>query len=251
MLNPALAGNPSLIESRPLSQTERVADTFVAPSKTFTDVMRSATWWVPFLIIVLGAYILTASIQQKVGWSQLAQNEIRSNPKAAEKTAELTPEQAAMQQRTMRYSFMGGFYAAPLVDLASLAFMAVILWPTINFAFGGSATYGRVLCVTMYASLPGVIKTILAAILLYAGRSPDSFTTDTMVGSNLGYYIESPGPLKTLLTSFDLFSIWTAVLLGLGLAIVGRTKKNSGYIAVFGWWAVIVLFRTAMAAVNS
>ncbi len=44
----------------PLSEIARVIDTFSAPSKTFTDVKRSASWWLPFLIgavvtIVTGA----------------------------------------------------------------------------------------------------------------------------------------------------------------------------------------------------
>ena len=39
--------------SIPLSQMERVIDTFVAPSKTFHDILRSASWWLPWLLGVL------------------------------------------------------------------------------------------------------------------------------------------------------------------------------------------------------
>ena len=35
------------VEGKPLSQTERVVDTFLAPTKTFADVLRSASWWLP------------------------------------------------------------------------------------------------------------------------------------------------------------------------------------------------------------
>ena len=55
----------------------------------------------------------------------------------------------------MRYSFRGGFYAARCSILV-LAISALMLWATINFGFGGSATFGRVFCVCMYAALPGV-----------------------------------------------------------------------------------------------
>ncbi len=239
------------LDSKPLSEPERVVDTVLAPSKTFHDVVRNASWWLPFLVVILAGYLLTAAIQQKVGWSQLVENEIHANPKAEQRMADLSPEQVAAQHKAMQYSFMGGFYGIPVVDMLSFALMAVILWPTINFGFGGKAMYSRVLAVCVFAAIPGAIKALLAAVLLYAGRSPDSFTTDTMLGSNLGYYINSPGPLKTLLTSVDLFSIWTAVLLSLGLAIVARTKKSSGYFAVFGWWILITLVRTGWAAVGS
>ena len=237
--------------TQPLSQTERLVDTIVAPSKTFTDVLRNASWWLPFLFLILSGYLLTAAIQQKVGWSQLVENQIHATPKLEQRMSEFTPEQAATQQKAMRYSFMGAFYGVPILDIVSFALMAVILWPTINFGFGGSASYGRVLCVCVLAAIPGAIKAILAAILLYAGRSPDSFTPDTMLGSNLGYYVDIPGALKTLLTSVDIFSIWTAVLLSIGLAIVARTKRSYGYFAVFGWWILITLVRTGWAAAGS
>ncbi len=238
-------------EGKPLSQTERVVDTFVAPSKTFTDLLRSASWWLPFIILVLGSYLLTFSIQQKVGWSQMADNQIRSQPKLQDRMSSMTPDQVATQHKVIQSFIMGGFYAAPVFTLVAVALMAVVLWPTINFGFGGAAKYSRVFALCMFAFLPGVLKSILASILLYAGRSPDSFTPDTMVGSNIGYYIETPGPLKTFLTSIDIFSIWTAILLSIGLAIVARTKRSSGYIAVFGWWILIILVSTAYAAVTT
>lgn len=238
-------------ETKPLSQGERVTDTFVAPSKTFDDVLRNASWWMPFLIIVLASYFLTAAIQSKVGWAQLVQNEIHANPKLSDKLASIPPEQIATQQKVMLYSFQGGFYAAPVLNLLFVTISALVLWATINFGFGGSATFGRLFCVGMYAALPGAISALLAGIMLFAGRDPEGFTTQTLLGSNPGYYFETPGALKTFLTTLDVFTIWTLVLLSIGVSIVGRTKRSSGYFAVFGWFVLILLVRTAMAAINS
>jgi len=39
------------------------------------------------------------------------------------------------------------------------------------------------------------------------------------------------------------------IVLGIGLAIVARTKRSSGLIAVFGWWFLIVIIKTAFAAI--
>jgi hypothetical protein len=39
--------------------------------------------------------------------------------------------------------------------------------------------------------------------------------------------------------------------MGMGLAIVAGVKRTSGYIAVFGWWALIVLFGVSTAAIFS
>ena len=46
-------------------------------------------------------------------------------------------------------------------------------------------------------------------------------------------------------------TIWTLVLLGMGTATVAGVKRTSGYIAVFGWWAIIVLIGVGWAAAFS
>jgi len=52
------------------------------------------------------------------------------------------------------------------------------------------------------------------------------------------------------LTSLDVIQIWSLVLLAIGVAAVAGVKRSSGYIAVFGWWAIIVLFGVGIAAVT-
>jgi len=238
-------------EGQGLSQIERVVDTFVAPSKTFKDILRSKSWWLPFVLGSICAYLLTFGIAKNVGWSELADNTMHSNPKAEEKLATAPPDQAAMQRKIMTYSMEGGFYASPVINLLGLLFFSVVMWPTINFLFAGKATYGQVFCVFNYAFLPACIKALVVTVLLFFGGTAENFTVDNMLGTSPGYYIETPGALKTFLTSFDVFQLWTLVLLSIGLAIVAKTKRSNGFIAVFGWWLLIVLVKTAWAAAFS
>jgi hypothetical protein len=238
-------------EGAPLSQVERVVDTFVAPSKTFMDVRRSGSWWLPYILIVLCSYGLAFGVAQKVGWSQLVDNTLHENPKTEEKMSEMTPEQVAMQRKGTEIVFKVLFYGSPITTGIFLAIFALVLWGTINFGFGGKSTFNQVFCVTAYAWLIASLKSLLAVAVLYTGKASDSFTMDSMVGTNPGYFIDTPGALKTFLTSFDIFQIWMMIALGIGLAIVARTKRSSGLIAVFGWWVLILLIKTAYAAVTS
>ncbi len=50
-----------------LSQVERVVDTFIAPSKTFTDILRSTSWWLPFLLAVVVSIGVTFAIDKSGG----------------------------------------------------------------------------------------------------------------------------------------------------------------------------------------
>jgi hypothetical protein len=61
--------------------------------------------------------------------------------------------------------------------------------------------------------------------------------------------VDTSKALYSLATSLDIVTIWTLVLLSIGVATVAGVKRSSGYIAVFGWWAIIVLFGVGIAAV--
>ena len=62
-----------------LSQGERVIDTFIAPSKTFTDILRSQSWWLPFLIIIVIGYGFIFAVEKKVGWEQVVENSLKTH----------------------------------------------------------------------------------------------------------------------------------------------------------------------------
>src|SRR5450631_3483174 len=51
-----------------LSEPARIINTFVAPSKTFTDLRRSAAWWGPFLIMTIVALGFVYVVDQKIGF---------------------------------------------------------------------------------------------------------------------------------------------------------------------------------------
>ncbi len=36
-----------------LSEGARLIDTFIAPTKTFTDLRRNASWWAPFALMAI------------------------------------------------------------------------------------------------------------------------------------------------------------------------------------------------------
>jgi hypothetical protein len=102
----------------------------------------------------------------------------------------------------------------------------------------------------MYASLPGILKALLGAISLYAGASPEGFVLDNPVASNLGAVIdplEHPA-LHVLGMFIDLFAIWSLVLAGIGFAYVAKLKRATSMTLVFGWYLILMLLNTGIAA---
>src|SRR5271170_6446194 len=84
-----------------LSQVERVVDTFIAPTKTFTDILRSTSWWLPFLLAVVVSLGVTYAIDKQVGFDRVVENVIQDSPKQEEQMSSLPPDQRASRMKTM------------------------------------------------------------------------------------------------------------------------------------------------------
>lgn len=235
-----------------LSQWQRVINTFTAPSKTFEDIQHGhKSWWLPFILMAIFGYLLFAAVSMKIGIQQVVDNQIHLNPAQEEKLAQAPPEQRALSAKISLYITEGVFIANPALILAVIALGSLGLWGTINFVFGGKAKYGSVFAVWMFASLPSIIKTLLGVVVIFAGTAPESFNIKNFAPTNLGAFLnplETNKALYSFATSLDAISIWSMVLLAIGTAMVAGVKRSSGYIAVFGWWAIFVIIGVGTAA---
>ncbi|MDE3202384.1 MAG: YIP1 family protein [Acidobacteriota bacterium] len=237
-----------------LTQMQRLTSIFSAPSKTFEDIEHgNRSWWMPFLIMVLVGYMFFAAISMKVGWAQVAQNVIHANAKAEDQMQQLPEDQRAMRMKFTQYSIEGSLAATPVIVLIVISLGSLVLWGTINFIFGGKAQFGGIFAAWMYAGLPGIIKSLLAVIVLFAGMAPESFNLNNPAPTNIGAFLsptETNAALYRLASALDFTTIWSMVLLSIGLATVAKVKRSSGYLAVFGWWAIIVVISVGWTLVT-
>lgn len=234
-----------------LSQVERVVDTFVAPSKTFTDILRSANWVVPFLLMTVLSYVAVFAIDKKVGWDQVIQNQTAASPKAQEQLAELTPEQRDQRMKVSIVIAKVISYIIPLFILAMGAVVALVFWASFNFGLGAQTKYSQVLAVWMYASLPKAIQSLLITAILFLGHNQESYDPNHPIGTNLGYFLtSSPNWLRTFFTWFDLFGIWSLVLLVIGMAVIAKKKTGQSAAVVVGWWVLCLLVAVGFAAIS-
>lgn len=238
-----------------LSQLQRVTNVFSAPSKTFADIKRgNKSWWMPFIIAAIFGYLLYGVVTTKIGMEQVVQNQIHLSPKQEERMNQAPPEQRETSMKISLGITKGVFLGGPILLLIILGVGSLGLWGTINFLFGGKATYGSIFTVWMYAGLPGVLKVLLGVIVIYAGTAPESFNIKNYSPTNLGAFLnplETNAALYSLASSIDIITIWTLVLLGMGTAMVAGVKRSSGYIAVFGWWALFILIGVGWNAAMS
>jgi hypothetical protein len=246
----SVAASPDL--TAPLSETQRVVDTFVAPSKTFTDILRKATFWGPLLILILVAIGFSFGVQQKVGWDKVFENNMHQQPSREEQFEKLPADQQATQKAVGVKITEVITYCYPVIILIFTAIFALLIWVTANFIFGGSAKFGQVFAVNMYANLVMNIKYLLAIVALFAGLAPDSFLIQNPVGTNVGYFLSTDAPkwLAALCAHLDLFEIWSVLLTTLGISIVAKVSRGKAAAAVIGWWLIFVLVGVGIAAAS-
>lgn len=120
----------------PLSQGQRIINTFVAPSKTFADLKRSASWWLPFVLMSLCSLLFVYVVDQKIGFRKVAENQLQMSPKGAARMEQLPPEDRNRQMQQQATGFRYFSYGYPVIILIWNFLMAAILFATFKFAAG-------------------------------------------------------------------------------------------------------------------
>jgi hypothetical protein len=240
-------------DGKPLSQLERIVDVFVAPRKTFTDLRRSAAWWAPFLLIVIVSMTFVYVGGEKVGFRKITENQMKTQPKAQARLEQLPPDQREQQMERAASFTKGISYGFWAIQLIILLIVTSVLFATFKFAVGADITFKISLAIVIYASLPGIIKALLATLSLVAGASPDSFTFQNPVATNPGYFMDPTGSpfLYSIMTSLDIFMIWTLILTAIGFTCVSaKVKMGTALAVVFGWWAVLTVAASGLASLG-
>ncbi len=60
---------------------------------------------------------------------------------------------------------------------------------------------------------------------------------------------ESPKWLVELLSAADIFSIWTAIVLTMGLSTVAQIKRGAAAGVVVGWWFLFIVLKVVGAVI--
>jgi hypothetical protein len=240
-------------ESAPLSEGARILNTFVAPSKTFTDLRRNASWWAPFLLLIAVGVVFGYGVQQKIGFAKTAENVLETRPKQWDRIQSMKPDERENVMQKAEKQTMFFTYAGPVINLIFLLIIAGILLATFKFVANANVPYKVALAIVMYATLPGVVRYLLATVTLFAGVSPDAFNIQNPIATNLGFlFSPTDNPVLYRLGSMiDIFMFWTLALAAIGFTCVSKTKRGTALGIVFGWYVafmVIVVGFTAFFA---
>src|SRR5260221_1220188 len=78
-----------------LSEAQRLINMFIAPKKTFEDLKRNSSWWMPWLISAVFALIFGIVAVQKIDMARFVQQQVARSPSAQRRMQHATPEHVA------------------------------------------------------------------------------------------------------------------------------------------------------------
>jgi Yip1 domain len=230
-----------------LSEPQRLVNVFIAPSKTFEDLKRNSSWWVPWLISAVFTVIFSVIAVQKIDMARFVQEQIDRSPSAQKRMERLTPEQRAQGMAVQATITKVTFYVAPAFALLFGLICAAVLMFVFNFMLGAEVPFSRAMAIVFYAGLTGIVATVLlmASFLTSADPSTIDIARNPMP-TNLGFFMDPEGNkvLYGLASAIDIFRLWFVALLGLGFSVASSNRKPSvgtAMTTVFVCYGIVVL----------
>jgi hypothetical protein len=224
----------------------RIIGTFVAPEETFRAIARRPTWLAPILLWTAMAIAATAIMTPRLDMEALVRKRMASSGR------ELSQDQ--MAQAVQRSESLKWVFAGPAVLMPAVIslLLTLVFWAGYR-AFGSELGYKQAYAVTVHAFLPQVLGgLLLIPFLLRLDRIDDPQAAGNALKSNLGVLVDpvSHPVLAAFLGSFDLFAIWTLVLLIIGYSIAARARKSRSAIFFISLWALYILGKVGLTSLR-
>lgn len=217
---------------KPASLLEDCLEIFYAPSRVF-ERRRGRSFWAPLIVLVvlmLALYFATRDLMAPVMDAQMRlafEQMQRQNP-------QLTYEQFQSGRGTFEIIALIGTVVTSIVGPLLVGFL---LWLA-GKGVGAKQELGDAMTVGVFAWFPRLLAVVVSAIM--AMVLPESAITSMFsVTLGAGHFVDprttSPA-LLALLGRIELFTLWSTVLLAIGLRVTGRVTTGQAAIAAAVVW---------------
>jgi len=236
-----------------LSEPQRINNTLVAPSKTFEDIRRNASWWVPWLLAGIFGTVSFVLFLKKIDVEQFVRDQIASSPSQSQAFDSLPKDQQnqriAISVKVTRFTP----YLIPIFTLLAGLIGAAILMATFNFVHEAAVPYTRSLAIVFYAGLPNIITALLAIITLMTASDMEGRNPRNLVATNPAYFMDYHNASKFLYGmagSLDIITIWVIILVGIGFKVNSAKPKLSTGTAIVTVFSLYIVWRLIVSSMG-
>jgi hypothetical protein len=234
-------------EPQPTGAVSRLAGIFFQPRQTFEDIDRRPTWAIVLILAILISLVGTMVVMNLVGFENIMDQQIRTNPRMQE----MTEEQRALM---LESPFLKVFaYASSVVGVPVIILVTSLLLMLLFWMGGADVPFVKFLSVVAHSFFAySLVAMVLSLLIVLMAADRAELDVANLVASNLGGLVtraESP-VLQTILSSLDLLTFYYLFLLSLGLSIISRKTFGGAALLVFALWAVYVALKVGWAALG-
>jgi len=237
------SGSESSPENEQMSFTDKMIGVITEPGAVFAGIKqlppKVADWLIPTLIMIV-IIIASQLIQMS---NPVIKNELRQKQIAAlQKYVDEGKMPAEQMERAIEgmdqmrsFQLIGIFVGVPIGTYVVLAFMALIYWLIGKFGLRGDPKYGHVFVLMGLTSVISILQVIITLILSILLGKFNAAPNASLLVSGM------EGPMLSLLKSIDPISIWSTIVIGIGLAKISSADTVKSIIWVVGLWVVFAL----------
>ena len=224
-----------------------LTDVFAAPSEIFSSLKGSASapslWIIPMIVSIMMAILMTSIIAT----NESLRGQIIDQQRAAlEKQVEankLSRENADLQIDRIEKSGTGIFIAfgsvfASIAVIAAFFIAALFLWLADKVILKSTEGYGKHLELYGISSWIGVLGGIITLFLIVGLNSLSASPSAAL--AVMGNY-ETTNNFHKVLSALNIFSIWEAAIIGIGLSKFSTKPTGTGMAVAFALWVLWVI----------
>lgn len=236
----------------PLSFMDKAAGVFYEPSRVFESLKTAGVkfidWFVPVLLLAL---LTSVATYVRLSSPDLRFQVVQQQEAAIDKMVtegKMTADQAQQAKTTMEDRFQSGSVSVIGIGVfTTFVFVWIIffiisgIWLLVGkYALKGTMTYTHVMGIVGLSEWIALVGVIIGTVMSVVLSRLDG-------GLQLGMLTQMNTQNKTyqLLSKVDLFTLWSLVVVSIGLAKIAGKKVSQSAIWVFGiWllWSILSIF---------
>lgn len=225
-------------EEKPMGGASKVFNIFFEPRKVFESLRIKPTWLIPFVIVtllVIGSTYLTFPYIMK---AQVERIEEMENIPDERKAAIIEQMEQVDQPPVWQVAMI------PVFSLVVLVLFSGILFLVFNVLLGGDSSYRSVLSVYSYSALVTIPALIVKIPLIIMKETVNVQTSLAL----LPFVNPDSRFLYSVLSGFDIFSLWEVILISMGLGVMYKFSTAKAFTAVVILWVLLIVVKSGLSS---